>query len=84
MICPTDDEMRMLTQVTNVDSHENTFRQQLDHTLAILPASISKIKSYSKAKKESTFEAKLKFTLKAKAKPKGEPKSTPISKQKQN
>ena len=79
-------EMKILTQATNVDSHENTSRQQLDRTLAILPASISKIKSESKAKKESTFEAKLKFTLKlkAKAKPKAEPKSTPISKQKQN
>ena len=68
----------ILTRLRNIDSCENTSKQQLESKYVTLHVSNSESKSNSKAKMKSTCKAKLKSTSKSKAEAKAKLKSEPI------
>ena len=68
----------ILTRLRNIDSCENTSKQQLESKYVTLHVSNSESKSNSKAKMKSTYKAKLKSTSKSKAEAKAKLKSEPI------
>ena len=50
-------EIKLLAELRNVDSHENVWRKQLESIFTIPPESISESKSDSKTKKKTVSKA---------------------------
>ena len=50
-------EIKLLAELRNVDSHENVWRKQLEIIFTIPPESISESKSDSKTKKKTASKA---------------------------